>query len=654
MRHRAVVRPHLLFGAAILILLAVVAAFTAPARTVQRAQAAPGDTRFFDTNCGNANGPTNRKNDDPIRFPGQPGAAHTHDQFGNVGWDAYSTGQSMLDFGGSPPEPTDKSRTECMPVGYPPHEAGGPPFVNHSCAAPLPVGDPHEGSCPAEREGDKAAYWDPALCQYTSDPGATPVMCSTPLKPEPVHVYYFAKQTRQNHDCTPQTSKCVTAFPVGFGQIAGQYRMDNSSPPFGSSHPNPGCDKQTNSTNRDTLCSHEWRCLKGGDDNTTFENIDDNSVRDPTGNDHSGFVCGTYDSNNPTKKAYIRVTLHFAECWDGSLDDLNNDFAANDHLRYAQDKVCPAGFPVLLPEINQQDDFAVLAGIHYYYRLARTRLWNPGSASTISGANKIGESSTTDGNTFQTNATLTPSTNKLYIATVRNSRASNPSVVTLAGGGGLTWVPILTKVNTANSDRVTVFRALKSSGLSSGTLTATYNAGVSQTGHSIVVEEFSGTDTSGTDGSGAILQAIGSSGTGTSGSVALSSFTDATNNVAFGAFSIVANESISGEGGYTRLSDTGHSVPTRRESTEFKIGEDTSVGESWTSSVAWAGIALEVKANAGGSGYWTEYADSTTYAHADFLNAWNSKLQSLIDLCLNNADSSYGTSGDTPGCNVSP
>jgi Domain of unknown function (DUF1996) len=34
--------------------------------------------------------------DDPIVFPGQPGASHVHDFFGNVTTDAASTVESML------------------------------------------------------------------------------------------------------------------------------------------------------------------------------------------------------------------------------------------------------------------------------------------------------------------------------------------------------------------------------------------------------------------------------------------------------------------------------------------------------------------------------------------------------------------------------
>jgi hypothetical protein len=34
--------------------------------------------------------------DDPIVFPGQPGASHLHDFFGNTGVDAFSTFKSML------------------------------------------------------------------------------------------------------------------------------------------------------------------------------------------------------------------------------------------------------------------------------------------------------------------------------------------------------------------------------------------------------------------------------------------------------------------------------------------------------------------------------------------------------------------------------
>jgi hypothetical protein len=219
----------------------------------------------------------------------------------------------------------------------------------------------------------------------------------------------------------------------------------------------------------------------------------------------------------------------------------------------------------------------------------------------IAGANKIAETSTADATSFTTAASLTPSTNTLYLATVRNSRAAGPATPTLSGGGGLTWVQVATVTEPGGSERITVFRAMKSSGLTSGTLTADFG-GVTQTGFAIVVDEFTGTDTTGSDGAGAIVQsATGSGSAVTSSSVTLAAFGDATNNAAFGAVSIIATDSISAEGGYTRLSNLNHATPNRAVATEWKVGQDTSVTFSWTTSAAYDSIAVEIKAAAAGN-----------------------------------------------------
>jgi Domain of unknown function (DUF1996) len=44
---------------------------------------------------------SHRLSDDPIKFPGQPGASHSHDFFGNESTDAFSTYQSMTASGAS-------------------------------------------------------------------------------------------------------------------------------------------------------------------------------------------------------------------------------------------------------------------------------------------------------------------------------------------------------------------------------------------------------------------------------------------------------------------------------------------------------------------------------------------------------------------------
>jgi Domain of unknown function (DUF1996) len=75
-------------AAAVLAAIAAAVPFTLSASAEN---AAKGQRGFFNSPCAF----THRAMDDPIVFPGTPGASHSHDFFGNVSTDAYSTLDSM-------------------------------------------------------------------------------------------------------------------------------------------------------------------------------------------------------------------------------------------------------------------------------------------------------------------------------------------------------------------------------------------------------------------------------------------------------------------------------------------------------------------------------------------------------------------------------
>lgn len=105
-----------------------VAALLAATSLAAPAQAAPGDYGEFSTKCDFSHA----NNDDPIVYPGQPGAAHRHHFFGNTGTDADSTTETLL-----------------------------------------------AGASNCDRPADTAAYWVPAL-----------YVAGVELPFEAVHVYY--------------------------------------------------------------------------------------------------------------------------------------------------------------------------------------------------------------------------------------------------------------------------------------------------------------------------------------------------------------------------------------------------------------------------------------------------------------------------------
>ena len=210
----------------------------------------------------------------------------------------------------------------------------------------------------------------------------------------------------------------------------------------------------------------------------------------------------------------------------------------------------------------------------------------------ISAVHKTNESGS--GSTLTTTATLVPVVNRLYLCTVAQRAGVAPTVPTVSGGGGLTWVQVATVAHSANFRAITLFRAMKSSGLTSGTVAASFG-GQSQTISFITIEELTSIDTTGVDGAGAIVQSATavSTANGTSSSVTLAAFADATNNAVFSSSCHTQIENTNPESGYTELSDqsgggTGFEVA-------WKIGQDTTPTTSWVTSSAWVALATEIK-----------------------------------------------------------
>jgi hypothetical protein len=144
-----------------------------------------------------------------------------------------------------------------------------------------------------------------------------------------------------------------------------------------------------------------------------------------------------------------------------------------------------------------------------------------------------------------------------------------------------------------------VFRALGASP-SSGTIAIDFG-GQNQTDVVWVLDQLSGIDTSGTNGSGAAVQSVSNTdetGTATSLTVTLAAFGSA-NNATFGAFSnTVTGSTVTAGSGFT-ISGNVASGTNIRGTTEFRNDNDTTVDMSWSaSSDQFGGIGIEVKAAA--------------------------------------------------------
>lgn len=152
----------------------------------------------------------------------------------------------------------------------------------------------------------------------------------------------------------------------------------------------------------------------------------------------------------------------------------------------------------------------------------------------------------------------TPNANKLSLLTVFNTLAGTPNTPTVsASTTGLNWVQCATGLKT--SARCTVFRAMKPSGLSNGTVTVDF-AGQTNAIAYFRVDEFDGVDTSGTDGSGAVRQPTGAgsaSDTSTSMTITLGAFGSANNGTFFACHWRLgaAGSSATPTSGFTELND---------------------------------------------------------------------------------------------------
>lgn len=213
--------------------------------------------------------------------------------------------------------------------------------------------------------------------------------------------------------------------------------------------------------------------------------------------------------------------------------------------------------------------------------------------------------SSTDASSYNT-ASGSPGANKLQLLAVHaiNSAASNPAAPTISGAG-LTWVEVASSLydtGGSNRARVTLFRAMSASP-GSGALTITFSETMTNCEWTWI--EFDGVDTSGTNGSGAIVQSATNNATATSLSVTLAAFGDATNNVAYGCFAHQANEGNTAGSGFSMTfgatsQETFGASRVASLGSEWKTGEDTGVDMSWTTSALCGGIAVEVKMAAAG------------------------------------------------------
>lgn len=221
----------------------------------------------------------------------------------------------------------------------------------------------------------------------------------------------------------------------------------------------------------------------------------------------------------------------------------------------------------------------------------------------ITAANLTASFDNTDAQSYNT-ASVSPGANKLILVTVgiRNYSAVNLGTLSLSGNG-LTWVEVATTTYSSvasGQSRISIFRSMGASP-SAGAITVT----VSGSGNASCqwsVDEFDGVDTSGTNGSGAIVQsAVNQSDNCTSGlTVTLAALGDAANNAVYAGFGTDDAQNLTEGSGYTELAAA---VGEDALETQYKVpGTTTPNATNFASFGDGGGVAVEIKAAAAGGG----------------------------------------------------
>ena len=226
-------------------------------------------------------------------------------------------------------------------------------------------------------------------------------------------------------------------------------------------------------------------------------------------------------------------------------------------------------------------------------------MWAPYANAAVSCTLLTANSDATNANNHST-ASVSPTANALVLVFWRNVRNGTDGLTTpTITGNSLTWVPVtdqrFSQAGTPES-RITVVRSMGASP-SAGAINTAYDSAVTNVNASWAVVECTGIDTSGTNGSGAVVQSTqGVQLAGTSLTLTLSAFGSA-GNATIAAFALDNDLAITNEGGYTELADTGtdDSGLGGQLEVEFLASNDTSPSATYSSADA-GGVALEIKA----------------------------------------------------------
>lgn len=221
----------------------------------------------------------------------------------------------------------------------------------------------------------------------------------------------------------------------------------------------------------------------------------------------------------------------------------------------------------------------------------------------VSFATTTSSASETDASSYAT-ASVTPTANKLQLLAIVSRHGSTTPNTPTASGNSLTWVAIANvHFDTSGSQRkLTLLRAMGSSP-TTGTITIDF-ASQTQSGCTWDLVEVTGADTSGTNGSGAIIQSktnADTGGTATGLTVTLDAAITSTLNAVFATFAVGDGTlSFTPGSGFTELSDhsVGAEANIKLQTMYDAAGADTTADVALTGgdgNSEIGGIAIEIK-----------------------------------------------------------
>lgn len=198
--------------------------------------------------------------------------------------------------------------------------------------------------------------------------------------------------------------------------------------------------------------------------------------------------------------------------------------------------------------------------------------------------------SDTTNTTAYTTASISPTAGALILVAVGATVGSGTTPAISVTGLGLTWVQVDQTV--AGFRSVHLFRAMGTP--TAGAITIT---GASQLSSCLwQVTEFTGVDTSGTNGSGAIVQSVQSSpASSASCSVPFGSAVTS-GNATFGSVMVSVQELPAAGANWTSMGSTSQSAPTSGLLGEAALTAQQNITASWTTSATHFVVGAEIKA----------------------------------------------------------